>query len=187
MRRATGGKTVGRLLGTAACVMLVVLAIGMPGAGATEPGHAIYHGTDIDLSVSWEGATVCAVVTATDVRCYDSQAEADADLATISGARSTGDTVDTACGGNTSNWVYLYADANYGGRTLQFQDVGVWQDLATWGFDNQMSSWRNTTSCTATVSWNAGGGGSLLSLSAGSSSSYVGATWNDQASSLYIG
>lgn len=192
MRQDRRDTTAKRLLGATAVATTALVALFVPAAHATDPGHAVYHGRDIDLAVSWEGAAVCAVVTPTDTRCYDSQAEADADLATVAGAGSTSslsgaDSLDAACGGDTSKWVYLYADANYGGRVLQFQDTGSWQDLATWGFDNQLSSWRNTTACTATVAQNTQGGGSHLSLGAGGASSYVGDAWNDQASSLFIG
>jgi hypothetical protein len=165
-------------------------------AKAEPTSKATYHGRTIDLSKSWEGAQACAVLSDEDVRCYDSQAELEKELrsapendkASVAAAPAGNGGVSTLsyCLGLSTLWLTLYENTGFGGRALNFRDEGFWQNLSTWSFDNQMSSWDNNTYCDAYASWDANGGGAWLTMSALSSNSNVGATWNNQASAIYI-
>lgn len=84
-------------------------------------------------------------------------------------------------------WVCLWQDQNYAGRMLQFHDVTTnWQNLTDYGFNDQMSSWRNRKNKDAKWAWDVGGGGVQRCMNANSSSSYVGSGDNDEASSIRI-
>jgi hypothetical protein len=121
-----------------ATVLAVVLAgaVAAPAsahaAEKLEPVLASYHGQWLNLAESWGGAQVCADVAIGDVRCYDSDVEADRDL-------SGGDVGTAALAGCPSGWVCLWADANYGGRRLRWSRPGTYK-LATYGFRDQASS-----------------------------------------------
>lgn len=45
-----------------------------------------------------------------------------------------------------AGWLCLWHDKDYSGRMLEFKSVGYWQNLTNYGFNDQMSSWRNRTS-----------------------------------------
>jgi hypothetical protein len=47
-----------------------------------------------------------------------------------------------------SGWVCLFADPNFGGRMPRFGN-GYTGNMSDWGFNDQMSSWRNNTGVTA--------------------------------------
>ncbi|HEV7888322.1 MAG TPA: hypothetical protein VGO92_12250 [Acidimicrobiales bacterium] len=173
---------------------------------AAEPGHmASYHGRQIDLSKDWEGAQACAIVSDDDIRCFDSQEELETELqfgqgeapgkpekggapsasvATASTAAAAG--LTTYCLGYSDLWLTLYEHSSFGGRSLNFRDESLWQNLTLWTFNDMMSSWKNNTYCDAYASWDINGGGAWLTMTARSQNTYVGATWNDQASAIYI-
>jgi hypothetical protein len=182
------------LLGTLLAGLTVVPAAAAPGGNRGAPTSlATYHGRTIDLSKSWDTATACAVVSAQDVRCFDSADEMNAAVGTSSpeaASTSTSPSLSTTSTMSTatlscSGWLYLYDGTNFTGRYLAFHDEGYWQNLSAWGFDNQMSSWWNNTGCTAYASWDANGGGAYLVMSAYSSQAYLG-SWDNQASAIYI-
>jgi hypothetical protein len=81
----------------------------------------------------------------------------------------------------------LYADAGYGGRELDFYDRGYWQNLSTWSFDKQLSSYK-VGACSVYLADGAGGGGSLYpgNTSAGHNEPSMLSGWNDRVSSIYI-
>lgn len=83
-----------------------------------------------------------------------------------------------------SGWLCLWEDEDYGGRMLQFQSTGYWQNLTDYGFNDEMSSWRNRRANDSKWAWNTGGGGTVRCMDSGSSSSYVGSGDNDEASSI---
>lgn len=144
-------------------------------------------------TVQFPTGQACAVMSPTETRCFDSEAEMELATATdVLGADSAGSTDSAAtmsvsyCAGRSDLWLYLYEHSNFGGRVLKFRDADVWQDLTAWGFNDQMSSYKNNTLCTVYFAEHTGGGGAWLTVGALSSSTYVGATWNDRVSSFYI-
>jgi hypothetical protein len=171
-------------------------------AAEAESTHlASYKGRRIDLARNWEGAKACAVLSASEIQCFDSFGELTAKLGggpqddhPTSPGQSIGNrpgmptpaTIDSYCLNLSTLWLTLYEDASFGGRSLSFRDTGIWQNLSTWTFDNMMTSWKNDTYCDAIAAWDANGGGSWLTMGARSSSTNVGSTWTNQASSIYI-
>ena len=86
----------------------------------------------------------------------------------------------------SAGYTCLYESANYGGRRLQWRDRGQLINLSAYGFDNQMTSWRNLNSVDARWYYSAGGGGTSLCMNANTSVTNVGSTHNNKASSLRI-
>ncbi|MCA1711903.1 MAG: peptidase inhibitor family I36 protein [Actinobacteria bacterium] len=164
------------------------------GPPAQAPGLAFYRGRVIDMSQGWQGARACAVTSSTYAECFDSFEEMEAatnDDATAplvlawDGAAPV-ERLAADCAGDNSRWLYLYEHVNFGGRVLKFNDVGYWQNLTTYDFNDQLSSWWNTTLCDARIAQDTNGGGWLLLLPDRTSSSSMPTGWNDVASSLKI-
>ena len=157
-------------------------------AGEEPTTPALYNGRIIDLAVSWEGASACAVLSATDARCFDSQEELETELGAPVGraeAEAAMLLLDTYCLNRTDLFLTLYADTNYGGTSLNLVVADVWHDLSSYSFDETMSSWKNNTYCDVTAAWNAAGGGTQTTLAARSQASSVG-SWDNNTSSVYI-
>lgn len=91
----------------------------------------------------------------------------------------------TYCQGQSWEWLYLYANANYGGRVLALQDTSYWYTLSNFGFANTMSSWYNATACTSYAAQNFSGG-IWVTMGAWGSSAWVGNAANDKANYAYI-
>lgn len=152
---------------------------------------ASFEGETIDLSQGWQGAKSCVVYARDRVECYATHSEANAALGyspakdpEIKAAKKIGAAPIPAC---VTGWVYLYEHANFGGRRLQFS-AGRWQNLTNYGFNDQVSSWRNYQSSgdLASLAEHINGGGVRQHLPGGCvSSSYVGSGFNDKASSVH--
>lgn len=169
---------------------IVVLAVSM--SVAMSSMSAASAASDAE-TVQFPTGQACAVMSLTETLCFDSEAEMELATATaVLGANSTDSTNSAAtafagyCAGRSDLWLYLYEHSNYGGRVLKFRDADLWQNLTWWDFNDKMSSYRNTTLCTVYIAEHADGLGAWLTVGALTSSTYVGATWNDRASSFYI-
>jgi hypothetical protein len=81
----------------------------------------------------------------------------------------------------------LYANANYGGRELDFYDRGYWQNLSTWSFDKQLSSYK-VGACGVYLADAGNGGGSWYpgNTSAGHNEPSMQSGWDNRISSIYI-
>ncbi len=85
------------------------------------------------------------------------------------------------------DWVCLWQDRDFRGRMLQFREwQDGWQNLTNYGFNDEMSSWRNRKNKDARWAWHTNGDGTRRCMNANSSSSYVGNGDNDEASSIRI-
>jgi hypothetical protein len=71
---------------------------------------------------TWNGATSCALVSATDVYCFDTVAESEAFTAQAQAAPAS------TQGYDCSDWLYMNGDSHH----LQFRDWGYWQNLNQW-------------------------------------------------------
>jgi len=168
--------------------VLLMPAVSSTAAGAAtdSPVIASYDGYTINLAVSWQTAHACVVLSSTDTRCFDTEAEMrDSLTAAALQAAPRRNATPFACGGS-GLFVTLYADTAMGGNSLSFASTSSWSNLAPFGFDNDMESWVNDTGCAATVAENTGGGGAQLSLAAHSSASTVGTSWKNRASSIKV-
>lgn len=121
----------------------------------SKPVIASYKGKQIDLSRGWQGAQICAEVSAESVKCFDSQSEADSALADVNAAVAKRESVarkamglDTARQAPTGTfsiddcplgWICVWQDSNYTGRRLQWNTRGT-KNLSDWGFRDQASS-----------------------------------------------
>ena len=187
MRRITTAAIAGALLVPAASGVAFADTSTNTGAVAT------YDGTTINLAAGWQGAHACVVLSTSAVQCYDTEAEMRDALAASAaqspevrfGAPRAAASPATSCSSPTT-LVTLYASTSFGGNSLSFQSTSGWANLSVYGFDNQMESWVNQTPCNATVADGTGGSGDQLTLAARSSSSNVGTTWKDRASSINV-
>ncbi|MFI9644544.1 peptidase inhibitor family I36 protein [Micromonospora sp. NPDC051925] len=158
-----------------------------------DPSLASFQGSTIDLSKSWEGARVCAVLSRTEVRCYASNEEASADLAPRSTPTNTGrggGPISTlAWHGCDNDWLCIYEHADFGGRQLQFNEE-YWHDLDEWGFVDQTSSWVNNqggswTGCSGSDSGTLGdGAGDNRTMTDCTASANLG-SYNDRAEDIH--
>lgn len=175
-------------------IMLLSLVV-TPSASSRETtrgptvttARALYNGRVINLADGWEGARACAVLTATEIRCYDSEIEQWTDLARRARRMPTAQLeLGTYCLNRDDLPLTLYENTSYGGTSLSLYEANTWHDLSSLGFDDMTSSWRNNTYCDATAATGTGGTGSTVTLSARSQSADVGSTWNDVISSAQI-
>lgn len=84
-----------------------------------------------------------------------------------------------------NGWVCIWEHANYGGRMLQFQDRGYWQNLTAYGFNDQASSWRNRINQDARLAEHINGGGRRICMQPNSANPQL-AWFNDLASSIRL-
>src|SRR6266496_2950245 len=116
-----------------------------------------FEGKPIDLSKGWGDARACLVArVASVVECFRDQAGlASRESQLQAQIASSPELAATSCSGP----LRLFADASYGGRELDFYDRGYWQNLSTWSFDNQLSSYK-VGACGVYLADYANGGGS---------------------------
>jgi hypothetical protein len=94
-------------------------------------------------------------------------------------------------------YVCLFEHVNYnhgdtGGRVLQFTQCNVrgdsncdWQNLTDYGFNDEMSSWRNKKNADAKWSYDVNGGGTRRCMQAESGATGLGDD-NDEASAVKV-
>jgi hypothetical protein len=178
-----------RRLATAAvaAIFLAVLpASGLAGASQptppASPSLALFEGKQIDLSKGWGDARACLVYQGAGiVECFRDQAGLLAREAQLQ--TQIADAPATTC----SSPLRLFADASYGGRELDFYDRGYWQNLSTWSFDNQLSSYK-VGACGVYLADYANGGGSWYpgNTSPGHDEPVMQSGWDNRVSSIYI-
>lgn len=170
-----------------ATLVAVGLCGGITGTTAAAPAplapsQARFEGTTIDLSRDWGAAHACVVWQSRGVvDCYRTVDERDARAAQLEAHRDAG-----VAAASCAVPLHLYQDGFGQGRDLSFYDRGFWQNLNTYGFDNQMSSYR-TGSCAAHLAENNGGGGFWYpgNTNANAYEPVVPAVWNDRVSSIF--
>lgn len=169
-------------VGLAAVLMIIAASSALADSSATEsrPGLARFEGNLIDLSRSWGEAQACVVYD------FDRVAECFRDVATLH-ARETELAADVSILASCSTPLRLFANTGYGGQELDIYTRGVWQNLSTWGFDNQLSSYK-VGACGAHLAENANGGGSWYpgNTGAGAQSASMLSGWDNRVSSVYL-
>lgn len=186
MRRRLMVVHLGALLTLATLVVPTALASGGTGPpAASSPSIALFEGKQIDLSQGWGEAKACLVYQQGGiVECFRDRAglqAREAQLATSSVLSPA--SALAAC----SSPLRLYADIYYGGRELALYDRGYWQNLSTWDFDNQLSSYK-VGACGVRLAENAYGGGTWYpgSTTAGAWEPFMLSGWDNRVSSVYI-
>ena len=101
-------------------------------------------------------------------------------------SRSTDHVTQATLGRNQpcpGGWVCLYEHAHFNhdrdGRMLKFRD-DYWQLFSDYGFQEQVSSWKNRLERDACLSWDWPPGSRRLTLAAEANSAAMG-DWNDRA------
>lgn len=166
MRSVTGNSAVALL------VLLLWAVLTTPAAGANGKGRsqgppvqAQFEGRQINLQRGWGDARTCVVWNDDgETDCFRTEQAADAAVqrrqraearahagvaGPVSATAPMGTGLDVEPRGTQpqmvsicSTWLYLYEHQGYGGRSLRFRDTRTTQDLATWGFASQTSSYR---------------------------------------------
>jgi hypothetical protein len=172
----------------AACSLALLVATSSaattPQAQGSPATLALFEGKLIDLSQGWGAAQACVVYQGAGVvECFRDAAGLQARETQLQTAGVSPATATASC----SSPLRLFADGSYGGRELDFYDRGYWQNLDTWGFDNQLSSYR-VGGCGVYLADGTYGSGSWYpgNTSAGHSESSMLSGWNDRVSSIYI-
>jgi hypothetical protein len=162
-------------------IILGGIAMLSPTVSLSQTAYGNYKGRLINLTQSWEGAKAC-VVASGRVNCFDSYAEAD--KFTGSSDRAQAGTPTTAsCTPN--GYTYVYEDADFRGRRLQFRDNGYWQGYDTYGFRNKQSSWSNPRCYSVWLKDIDTNPDSYYIEGANSSSRNMG-SWNNRADEIYL-
>lgn len=161
-----------------------------PRQDGSGPSYATFEGRSIDLSREWGAATACLIWRQGGVaECFRTSQALDAREAQLSRTR-TATTAGPAAAASVScsSSLRLYESNWYGGRRLSFWDRGYWQNLANYGFEDQMSSYI-VGGCSVYLAEHADGGGWWYP---GPTYPYAGEPvmswdWQDTISSIYIG
>lgn len=150
-----------------------------------SPSLALFEGSQIDLSQGWGEAKACVVYGGGTVECFRDGAGLLARETQLETTRMAA--APTAATATCSTPLRLFADSSYGGRELDFYDRGYWQNLSTWSFDNQLSSYK-VGGCGVYLADFANGGGSWYpgNTSPGHNEPVMSSGWNDRISSIYI-
>ncbi|MDX6437916.1 MAG: hypothetical protein QOF45_499 [Gaiellaceae bacterium] len=145
---------------------------------------ATFEGTQINLSQGWGDAQACLVANGA-VECFRDRSKLLAREHVLSTQPRTAriSTASTSC----SSPLRLYEEPSYAGRELDFYDRGYWQNLSTWGFSNQLSSYK-VGACGVYLADDADGGGSWYpgNTNAGHVQPSMLSGWNDRIGSIFI-
>jgi hypothetical protein len=146
---------------------------------------ASFEGGQIDLAHGWGAAQACVVYGGgATVECFRDRAGLLARENQLQTQTAMAPATATA---TCSSPLRLYADSNYGGRELDFYDRGYWQNLGTWSFDNQLSSYK-VGACSVYLADGTNGGGTWYpgNTNAGHLEPSMLSGWNDRISSIDI-
>lgn len=170
-------------VGLAVALMVVAASSALAGSSATSeprPGLALFEGNVIDLARGWGEARACVVFE------VDRLAECFRGAATLH-AREAELEANVSILASCSTPLRLFANTGYGGRELDIYTRGVWQNLSTWSFDNQLSSYK-VGACGSYFAENANGGGSWYpgNTSAGAQAPSMLSGWDNRVSSVYL-
>jgi hypothetical protein len=178
--------TVGRLTKALIFTMSLVLIAALGGvqlASASTSGMtASYNGGTINLSQGWGAAAVCAV-TEKGTYCFATQSAYQSWLSTQS------DLTDAlpAGSGSCATGLELFQNLSYGGTELILFVTGIWINLSTYSFSDELSSYK-VGACPISMTDAASGGGTVYpgATSANTDVSWIGTAWNDRVQSVYI-
>lgn len=177
-------------------VMLAAVAAAGPGSSALaeaspsglagDPSEALLAGAVIDLADGWGSAGACAEL-GDSVECYRTEPElldAHPELVAEVAPRVNTEVVAAAA---CSSSLRLYRSTGYGGSALYLTTRSVVQNLSSFGFDNDTSSYR-VGACSAAFYSGANLSGSQYpgSTGANASASSMAGGWDNVVSSVII-
>lgn len=168
------------------------------GSSGAATSLATYDGRTINLANGWQGATACAVVSPTDVQCFDTPAAMYQSGLVPKPGPQISSSPSVASGGITPDdgsinctyggWEYYFQNINYGGNELSILgsnfSVSDWIDLDDYGWGDTISSWKNAN-CYAAIGWTGQYlNGSQYVFNAAFETSWIGSQFNDSIQSL---
>jgi len=177
---------------------VVLTAVAVAGTGASGlveatpsdraggPSKAVFEGAVIDLADGWGSAGACAEL-GKSVECFRTESELLAAhhelVADLAFGVDSGVVAAAAC----SSSLRLYRSTGYGGSALYLTTRSVVQNLSSFGFDNDTSSYR-VGACSAAFYSGANLSGSQYpgSTSANASASSMVGGWDNVVSSVII-
>ena len=174
------------------------VAVELPGDPSS--GKAVFEGEVIDLARGWGEAKACAI-TETATRCFRTEAQMDRFLAAAEDAGSlrpgaTGGSAGfrasttpraAAASTNCSSAIRMYDGTSYTGSVLSTAIRWTYLNLANFGFDNRISSYR-VGACAVEFYGGTNGSGGVYpgGTWAGASSSTMVSGWNNAVTSMYM-
>lgn len=169
---------------------LVLVLIGVPAttAAASNPPQVSaigsFEGHTIRLADGWGAAQACTTDGLT-TSCYSSEAAMDAAAGstTIPSALSVNVQPLVECSLPT---LKIYRLGSYGGAVLQFTTRGQLFNLASYGFDNDTSSYKIGPCAAAFYDTTSGGGPYPGSTAANVSSPTMSSGWDNRVGSLFV-
>jgi hypothetical protein len=158
-------------------------------------GRALFEGNVIDLARGWGPAKAC-VVTETSTRCFRSEAQMNRFVAArhkdagpsggSAGFRASG-ALPAAASTNCSSAIRLYDGTSYTGSVLSTAIRWTYLNLANFGFDNRVSSYRVGACAVEFYGGTNGSGGVYPGATwAGAWSGSMASGWNNSVTSLYM-
>jgi len=164
--------------------------VGSPAVASSDregdPSRAVFEGTSIDLAAGWGPAAACAEL-GYAVECFRTERQllvAHPELvAEVAPTVNTEVMPASAC----SSSLRLYRSTGYGGSALYLTTRSVVQNLSSFGFDNDTSSYR-VGACSAAFYSGANLSGSQYpgSTGANASASSMASGWDNVVSSVII-
>lgn len=106
-----------------------------------------FEGRQIDLSADWGEARACVIwEQASASECFRTEAEMSEHIAAVARTLAP-NTASAQAAAQCSSWLTLYSHPyynqgiNWNERVLSFRDRGVWQNLTTYNFNDNLSSY----------------------------------------------
>ncbi len=170
-------------------LVLVLVLIGVPATTAAasstpkQSAMASFEGHTIRLADGWGAAQACTTDGLT-TRCYSSEAAMDA--AEASTTRSVLGVILQPLVECSLPTLKIYRLGSYGGAVLQFTTRGQLFNLASYGFDNDTSSYKIGPCAAAFYDTTSGGGPYPGNTAANVSSPSMSSGWDDRVGSLFI-
>lgn len=154
------------------------------GSGDEEEVVAFFEGEEINLAGDWGDAQSCVIWPSKQVaECFRDEQDAEQlELTLTTEDLGLPPQPTKAC---SRSCLHLYEHNNFGGRHLTFCDRGYWQNLTSYGFNDQLSSYK-TGVHSVSLSQHINGGGSRINAGACLSSGAMPGGWNDQVSAIRI-
>ena len=177
---------------------VVLAAVAVAGAGpsglveatapdqAGDPSQAVLEGRVVDLADGWGSVGACAEL-GERVECYRTEPELLAAHPELVAGVAFGVGSGMVAASSCSSSLRLYRSTGYGGSALYLTTRSVVQNLSSFGFDNDTSSYR-VGACSAAFYSGANLAGSQYpgSTGANASASLMAGGWDNVVSSVII-
>lgn len=183
------------MIGRLAVVLTAVAVAGTGASGLVEaspsdraggPSGAVFEGAAIDLADGWGEARACAEL-GERMECFRNESELLAAYPELLAEPRFGVDSGAVAAAACSSSLRLYRSTGYGGSALYLTTRSVVQNLSSFGFDNDTSSYR-VGACSAAFYSGANLSGSQYpgSTAANASASSMAGGWDNMVSSVIL-